>query len=304
MTVKFFQYNHPEDYWRVDEFLIAHYQPGNADGNWLEPTWEYMHGHPLLDSSSLDKIGIWEDGGEIVGVVHYESRLGEAFLQFHPAYRHLLQEMLDYAEQNLVGTSSRDARKYLAVYVNDNNEAFRSFVHARGFKLNSQGTRPLYQFTIPAPFPPVTVPVGFQVKSLADDPDWSRVNRVLHRGFNHVGEPPDSQDELDSRRRMFDTPKAQRNLKIVVQAPNGEFVALCGMFFEPTHGYAYVEPVATDPNYRRLGLGKAAVLEGIRRCGVLGASVAYVGSDQEFYQVIGFKKVYNSESWEKYYDTD
>jgi hypothetical protein len=42
------------------------------------------------------------------------------------------------------------------------------------------------------------------------------------------------------------------------------------------------------------------VLEGIRRCGLPGATVAYVGSDQEFYRALGFKKVYVSECWVKY----
>ncbi len=71
------------------------------------------------------------------------------------------------------------------------------------------------------------------------------------------------------------------------------------MFYEPAHHYAYVEPVATDPDYRRLGLGKAAVLEGIRRCGVSGAQVAYVGSDQEFYLALGFEVLYTSQCWVK-----
>jgi predicted N-acetyltransferase YhbS len=51
-----------------------------------------------------------------------------------------------------------------------------------------------------------------------------------------------------------------------------------------------------------MGLGKAAVLEGIRRCGELGATVAYVGSDQEFYLAIGFTKVYNNDCWRKYFE--
>jgi predicted N-acetyltransferase YhbS len=49
-----------------------------------------------------------------------------------------------------------------------------------------------------------------------------------------------------------------------------------------------------------MGLGKAAVLEGIRRCGNLGATVAYVGSDQEFYLSFGFKVIHTSECWLKY----
>lgn len=84
---EFRNYSGQDDYIRIDEFLIEYHQPNNAHGNWLEPMWEYMHFHPYLDSASLSKIGIWEVAGEIVAVAHFESRLGEAFFQFHPAYR-------------------------------------------------------------------------------------------------------------------------------------------------------------------------------------------------------------------------
>jgi GNAT superfamily N-acetyltransferase len=102
---------------------------------------------------------------------------------------------------------------------------------------------------------------------------------------------------------MFDTPKGRRDLKIVVEAPapGGPFVAFCGMFYEPTNRFAYVEPVATDPKYRRMGLGKATVQEGIRRCGALGATVAFVGNDLPIYRSVGFQKVYVSECWLKYF---
>ena len=101
---------------------------------------------------------------------------------------------------------------------------------------------------------------------------------------------------------MFDTPTARRDLKIAVRAPNGNFVAFCGMFHESKNQFAYVEPVATDPDYRRMGLGKAAVLEGIRRCGLLGATVAYVGNDLPIYRAIGFKNLYISQCWEKKFE--
>ena len=301
MSVYLRQYITPNDYKRVDKFLKDHHQTGNADGNWLEPAWEYMHHHPALDDASLEKIGIWEDEEKIVAVTHYESNLGEAFFQFHPAYRYLRQEMLDYAEENLAGHSKKDGRKYLSAYINDYDGEFISLVQARGYEKDEESTRPLYKFMIPNPFPSIGLPEGFHRTSLAEECDWGKVNRVLWRGFNHKGEPPVDAEELESRRKMFDTPSARRDLKIAVTAPNGDFVSFCGIFYEPVHCFAYVEPVATDPDYRRMGLGKAAVLEGIRRSSELGATVAYVGSDQEFYQAIGFKKVYNSECWLKYF---
>jgi GNAT superfamily N-acetyltransferase len=302
MSVQFRNYNGREDYRLVDEFLIDHYQSGNTDGNWIEPAWEYMHFHPALDKSALGRIGIWEDAGKIVAVAHQESTLGEAFFQFHPKFRNLREELLDYADENLCGLSNQDGRRYLRVYVNKNDKELASLVKSRGYKKDLRGARPMAKFSISDPFPTIRLPEGFRLTSLAEQCDWSKVNRVIWRGFNHPGEPPANETDLEERRQMFDTPKGRRDLKIAVAAPDGNFVAFCGMFYEPTHKYAYVEPVATDPDYRRLGLGKAAVLEGIRRCGALGATEVYVGSDQEFYLALGFEVIHSSECWVKYFD--
>jgi predicted N-acetyltransferase YhbS len=302
MTIELRQYGGDQDYRRISDFLIRHHRPGNADGNWLEPAWEYMHFHPHLDSGSLDRIGIWEEAGEIVAVCHYESTLGEAFFEFHPEYRFLRAEMLDYAERHLTGISRRNGKPYLAPFVNDNDPEFTALVRERGYERHADADRPMYRFHIPQPFPPIEVAPGFLLTSLAEEPDWAKVHQVMWRGFNHGDDVPMNEEELEGRRKLFDTPKARRDLKVAVAAPNGDFVAFCGMFYEPAGGFAYVEPVATDPAYRRMGLGKAAVLEGIRRCGALGATIAYVGSDQPFYQAIGFGKVYISECWVKYWD--
>jgi GNAT superfamily N-acetyltransferase len=302
MTIQFRSYSGQNDYWAISAFLKRHHQPGNADGNWLEPIWEYMHSHPMLDGSALPRIGIWEENGEIVGVAHYESSPGEGFFQFHPAYRHLRSEMLDYAEQHLTGVSKEDGRRYLAAYVNDFDQEFQALVQSRGYQKKQDWKRPLYRLDIPQPFPEITLPPGFTLKSLADEPDWGKVHQVMYQGFNHgpVGEI--TEEERESRRKMFDTVTASLDLKVVVAAPDGCFAAICGMFYDASSRFGYVEPVATDPTYRRLGLGKAAVMEGIRRCGELGAEVAYVGSEQAFYQAIGFKKVYDEECWIRYFE--
>jgi len=302
MTTQFRTYNGQDDYAHISAFLIAHHQPVNADGNWLEPAWEYMHSHPSLDLSSLPKIGIWEEGGEIAAVATYESRLGEAFFQFHPTYRHLREEMLDYAENNLTGVSSKDGRRYLRAYVNDVDTEFSALIESRGYKRDEDESRTMLHFRIPDPFPAIQLPEGFHLTSLAEEPDWGKVHRVMWRGFNHGDDVPMNDEELESRRKMFDSPKARRDLKIAVKAPNGEFVAFCGMFYEPTNRLGYVEPVATDPAYRRLGLGKAAVLEGIRRCGALGATEAFVGNDLPIYRSVGFEKIFVTECWLKYFE--
>ncbi|MEI7847997.1 MAG: GNAT family N-acetyltransferase [Chloroflexota bacterium] len=301
MSIIFRHYKSLKDYQDVNDFLIAYHRPKNDDGNWLQPAWEYMFAHPYLDRTSLEKIGIWEKHGAIVGVAHYESRLGEVFFEFHPNYRHLKVEMLDYAERNLAETS-QNGQKILHAFINDMDGEFTSLVKERGYDKKDEESRVMCQFVLPDPFPPITLPKGFGLTSLAEECDWKKVHRVIWRGFNHEGEPPTGDEALQERRVLFDTPTARRDLKIAVRAPNGNFVAFCGMFHESKNQFAYVEPVATDPDYRRMGLGKAAVLVGIRRCGLLGATVAYVGNDLPIYRAIGFKNLYISQCWEKKFE--
>lgn len=71
------------------------------------------------------------------------------------------------------------------------------------------------------------------------------------------------------------------------------------MWYDQEAGFAVIEPVATDPDYRKMGLGKAAVLEGIRRTGELGAKTALVGSSQQFYYSIGLRPFSTATIWRK-----
>jgi len=284
----------PVDFPAISAFLYTLYQPDNRDGNWFQPVWEYAYTHPWFDDDAVQRIGIWEENGAIVGVTMYELRLGEAFFQVHPTYAHLKEPMLRYAEEQFTGVSD-DGRRYLKAFINDFDTPFAQIAQARGYTLATNSHRPMSQFVIPDPFPPIRLPAGFRLKSLADDNDLVKTDRVLWRGFNHPGEPP--ADGPAGRLRMQSGPNFRLDLTIVVEAPNGDFVAFSGLWYEPVNRFGYVEPVATDPDYRRLGLGTAAVLEGIRRCGELGATVAYVATDKPFYLAMGFCKLYTQQCW-------
>lgn len=286
----------PADYGRVSRFLIEHFLPGNRDGNWLQPEWEYMHTHPNLDEPSLTRIGVWEQDGNIVGVANYESTLGEAFFQVHPGHAGLRPSMLEYAEARLCETLPDGGRR-LRVYVNDFDQDFTRLVGSRGYAVADDASRPLSGLIIPAHLPRSDLPPGFRLKSLADDNDLARVHRVLWRGFNHEGEPPD--EGLEGRRKMQSGPTFRKDLTMVVEAPSGDFASFCGLWFEAVNRFAYVEPVATDPAYRRMGLAQAALWEGLRRCAALGATEAFVGSEQPLYRTLGFSRLYETVCWER-----
>ncbi len=293
------QFRGGDDYEAVSRFLISLYEPGNRDGNWFQPMWEYVYTHPLFDEASAGLIGIWEDGGRIVAIATYEMKLGEAFFNAHRGYAHLRPEMLAYAEEHFAA-NGEDGRPRLRAYVNEFDAAFEQAVVARGYVRDSDHDRPMSQFVIHSPFRPIAVAEGFRLQSLADDNDLCKVSRVLYRGFNHPGEPPE--DRIEGRRRMQSGPNYRKDLTIVAVAPGGDFASFAGLWYDPVNRFGYVEPVATDPDYRRRGLGRACVLEGIRRCGELGATVAYVGTDKPFYLSFGFKKLFTLNCWRKEFD--
>jgi GNAT superfamily N-acetyltransferase len=287
-------YDASVDLEKVGGFLARTYCAAGDHVNWLQPRWEYMHYHPSIEEVELDRIGIWEEDGEIVGVVHPEHSMGTAYFEIDSRFEELKPEMLAYAEKNL--SVARVGTGELEIFINDRDVNFQSLAAARGY-LRTGRSQAMSRFVIPHPFPKIPLPHGFRLKSLAEDNDLRKLNRLIFRGFDHGAEPPDSGDTV--RRFMQSAPNYRRELNVVVESRGGDFVSYCGMWFEAVNRVAYVEPVCTDPDYRRRGLASAAVLEGIRRCGELGAKSAYVGAITLLYLCLGFRQTHTSSVWRK-----
>lgn len=62
--------------------------------------------------------------------------------------------------------------------------------------------------------------------------------------------------------------------------------------------YAYLEPLATDPKYRRMGLATIALTEAMKKTQKYGVTYCF-GGNREFYQCIGFEVVCHREKWNK-----
>jgi len=285
-------YVHASDYERVGQFLVRTYTTSRGHVNWLQPRWEYMHRCSGIVNVDLSAIGIWESGGEIVGVVHPEHFMGTAYFEIDPEHGALKREMVAHAEENI--SVAGDGGKSLGIYINDHDEELQAVATEMGYAKTDR-SEPMSHFPITDSFPPIALPDGFRIKSLAEDNALVKLNRLLFRGFNHGDEPPG--DEIEGRKFMQSAPNYRMDLNIVVEAPNGDFASYCGMWLDPVNRIAYVEPVCTDPDYRRMGLGTAAVREGVRRSGEQGAEVAYVGSATAFYQAVGFTQIFSRSLW-------
>jgi predicted N-acetyltransferase YhbS len=284
-------YDRLRDFDRVGRFLDRHYQDLNKDGNWLQPAWEYMHFHPAIDEDHLSRCAVWEDDGEILGVAHYEWTLGEAFFQVEPGKENLRPLMLDYVETDMRGND--DEGHFVKAYCLDCHQAFANELARRGYTRLPEEDRPMMAVDLTRELA-YELPPGFRIQSLADENDLAKIDRCLWRGFDHAGEPD---GDLSGRRKMQAGPGFRRDLTIVVVEPGGDYVSFSGAWHDRSGRFAYIEPVATDPNFRRMGLGRAAVLEGLRRCTAEGAVLGYVGSDQAFYHAIGFRPLNVAQCW-------
>lgn len=278
-----------EDYHKVRKFFI---RLGYAEFTYTR--WDWMTTHGYLDKSDVGKIGVWEDNEEIVGVATFDCQLGKGFCLALPEYAFLKKEMLQYAKVNLSNNGD------FGVVIADTDLKFQDIAASLGFKATEEKENDAI-FYLDKTSTEYELPEGFRITTMKDTYNLYQYGRVLWKGFNHELNGEGKFEDFKGERRFgheeMIRPNVDLNLKVAVVAPDGNFAAYCGMWYDAEAGYAVIEPVATDPDYRKMGLGKAVVLEGIRRVGKLGAKTAIVGSMQQFYYSIGLRPFKTSTIW-------
>ena len=280
-----------DDYFKVRAFFVK-----LADSCFTYARWDWMVTHTCLEQDALKRIGLWELGGQLVGIAVFDTRPGEAFCFTLRGYEYLKGEILTYAQ----GQLGRNGR--FGVMIGDTDTVFQTTAAQAGYVATETkdniACMVIREVNLSYPLPD-----GFAVKSLKEGCDLERYGRVLHNSFTHRPEDTGAYVLTAEKARAFEQelvrPNVDLGLKIAVVAPNGDYASYCGMWYEKSLRTAVVEPVITDPAYRRRGLGRAAVLEGVRRCAERGAVRALVGSSRQFYYSIGFRPYAVYTRWQK-----
>ena len=279
--------NFGADYHKIRSFLVKLDYPTYHFGR-----WDWMVTHSNLDKMGIPKIGVWEDDNNIVALATYDMRLGETFFCVYDEYVHLKKEMAEYASD-----SFRKDGKHVII-IENNDSYFQNIASDLGF-IATESTESTAAYPIDLTAIKYKLPEGFNITSMKETYDLFQYGQVLWRGFDHEtrGEGIFKLENAINSEIDFKRPNVNLDLKIAAVAPNGDFVSYCGRWYDEISQSALVEPVATDPNFRKMGLGKAVVLEAVKRCGVLGAKTAYVGSTQQFYYTIGFRPYSTATRW-------
>ena len=267
------------DYEEVRAFLI---QRGECEFTYAR--WDWMTTYSCLQRENVRRIGLWEDNDRLVGLATFDCEIGETFLITFPAYAFLKAEMLDYARESLCGPEG------MRIVARDDDTEMQSLLQARGYV--PSGDCECDMLLRPSMDPPV-LPKGFSFTDMSQRYDLFQYGRVLWKGFNHeIDGQGTFEESLASRQNAPESemkrPHVDLSLKIAAVAPDSSFAGYCGMWYDAAVDFAVVEPLAVVPECRKLGIGRALVLEGARRVAAMGAKRVLVGSSQEFYTKVGF----------------
>lgn len=278
------------DFERVHLFLTDTYNRETLNSYLLPQYFEYDHSHQGFNLYKAHRIGLWEDNSKIVGIVCYEFSLSNCHIVTDSCYSFLLPHLLEWAEKEL--SETRDGKKILKVWVTDKEKDKQELLNQSGYTLDYGF--PVKIFNYDKPFVDRKLPSGFTLIN-GIGVDYKKLHDCFWKGFDH-GDTPD--DNVDCRIQMCNAPRADMSLMTIIVAPDGEYACALGMWLDEYNKYAYLEPLATVPKYRHMGLATIALTEAMMKTKTLGAKYCF-GGDGEFYTAIGFETIMNRELWKK-----
>jgi len=279
------------DFDKVYRFLEETYDPVTLNSYLLPHYFEYAQHIQWFDYIRAHRIGLWEDDGKLVGIAAYEMDIGKAHLHTSTEYQYLLPDLLDWAEKELVVV--KEGKQSLGIWTTSKEITKQRILGKRGYQLVH--SEPVKIFRYENPFLERQLPNGYSLIS-GDGIDYTKLAECFWRGFDHDEIPPDI--NVDGNVKVWNAPHADKSLMTIVVAPDGEYACALGMWVDYRNMYAYLEPLATVPKHRRLGLATIALTEAMKKTKILGAKYCF-GGGREFYTAIGFEHICNREIWEK-----
>ncbi len=231
--------------------------------------------HTMLDEDKTDQITIFKDkNGIITGLVTYDTMYHDRWYLIHGTNdSNLLSMMIDH----IISVDGERAE----IKANSCDFVLNELLLSRGFH-SGQTAETVLSFDLGNDLS-YSVPEGYQISPCDFQFDPCKYQMLIHKVFGGEGVLV----KWDSR--VFEpTPNYNGALKVFA-TNDSEYCSHCGIWY--TKGdTAYIEPVVTNPEYRKQGLARAVVFEAMKRAKSLGARRAIVISDQEFYYHIGFEQ--------------
>jgi mycothiol synthase len=269
--------------------------------------WRYAHVGELMWNFFMvtchlvpqETIRLWHDSqGKLVAY----AILGEdpSFdCQVLPEYEDagIEAEALAWVEARLGELRQRDAQRWggdLVSAARQDDARRLAFLEQHGFRIRGQFSEVNMLRSLAEPIPASVLPPGCQVRALAEageTADRAGAERDVWLPWT-VGNISD-----DDYARLMRLPGYERELDVVAVVPDGTIAAYVNCWIDPLNRVGDFGPVGARPAYRRQGLTRAALLEGMRRLLARGMERVCVSTGiantpaRRLYESVGFQSV-------------
>jgi ribosomal protein S18 acetylase RimI-like enzyme len=243
---------------------------------------------------------LWEDAaGELLAWAFLSTwNCIDDFVRSRPHADLLVESILDWAvdcqRQQALATGEKPS-----LYATSRSDDPERIAHLERHHFIRDGWHTVHLAReLRATIPDQVLPPGFTIRSFDGGRDIDAYV-AMHRtafGTNRM--------TAAWRRATLHDPHYEPSLDLVAVAPDGTLAAFCVCWITPplrSRGgarVAQVEPMGVQPDYRRLGLGRALLREGFRRARALGAdridvdTFSFSEPALHAYESVGFRRVY------------
>ncbi len=270
--------------------------------------WRYAHVGDLnfwffmlvahLDPTQY--IRLWHDGGKLVGyAILGEDPTFDCPVLPEYAWQGIEAEALAWAEALIAELRQVDTKRWggqLVSGARQDDLQRIAFLEAHGFSPGGPFSEVNMICTLDGPIAEPTVPPGYQVRPMQENDHVEIARRAeIQRA---VWMPWTVGEVGDADYAWFMTmPGYQSDLDIVAVTPDGAIAAYVNGWLDPLNKIGDFGPLGAHPNYRRLGLTRAVLLECLRRMQVYGMNRVSVSTGVSndpairLYESVGFRIV-------------
>lgn len=288
----------------VWDFLVEIHDRYLANGV-AAPFFEYAITSTWMDKTYLHLNRLWFDGDKVIAFVFSEAPVTDIYFCLRPGYEDLAEELVNYAEETMPNFDNM--RRFI---VFETQDALTKVLVRREYKIDYESEELIIDFQETELN--YNLPKGFHfVDPLNADP--AKLALCCWKGFNHEDKGPfekwlekDPGTEWNPVKQyngnlselIAPPPHSTNEYNVIIANENEDYVCYSGMWWVPENGLAYMEPLCTIPEYRKMGLAAAALSKHYHRMKALGAQYM-TGGNNEFYRKIGYNKKTKWVFWKK-----
>ncbi|MGH3856148.1 MAG: GNAT family N-acetyltransferase [Pseudonocardiaceae bacterium] len=228
-------------------------------------------------------IALWEDDGRVVawGWARFPDELK---LQVDPARWELVDDVLAWFDE-LADGGVRE------LDVLDNQVELREALVRHGYGRQEDVPYFAHHARSLLDLPKPELPESFTARAVRGEEDLANRVAVHQKAWNST------RVTAQSYRDVMAAWPYRSELDWVMEAPDGEFVANCHIWYDEGNRVGLIEPVGTVPDFRHRGLSRAVCLAALHALHEAGAGMAVVSPrgdeaypiPQALYRSIGFQ---------------